>query len=155
MLAGWPDALLAERPNFGELQDPRVVADLARTAEQAGWDALFVWDHVLHVRREEREIADPWVLLTAAASHDVLAKIMYAHLYPRGGMSGMSGISVMGGGSATAAQLRAAAQLMYYGGDVVEVALAVLIMVTWYRRSGRALQRSATAAMAVNGEVLR
>ncbi|WP_367123560.1 LLM class flavin-dependent oxidoreductase [Streptomyces phytohabitans] len=54
-------------PNFGELQDPRVVADLARTAEQAGWDALFVWDHVLHVRREEREIADPWVLLTAAA----------------------------------------------------------------------------------------
>ncbi|ANY09330.1 LLM class flavin-dependent oxidoreductase [Pseudonocardia sp. HH130630-07] len=54
-------------PNFGDFQDPRVVADLARTAEQAGWDGLWVWDHVLHVRAEERALADPWVLLTAAA----------------------------------------------------------------------------------------
>ncbi|HEY3686106.1 MAG TPA: LLM class flavin-dependent oxidoreductase [Streptosporangiaceae bacterium] len=54
-------------PNFGDFQDPRVVADLARTAEQAGWDGLWVWDHVLHERARAREIADPWVLLTAAA----------------------------------------------------------------------------------------
>lgn len=54
-------------PNFGDFQGPRVIADLARTAEQAGWDALWVWDHVLHERALRRELADPWVLLTAAA----------------------------------------------------------------------------------------
>jgi hypothetical protein len=27
-------------PNFGDFADPRVVADLARRAEQAGWDDL-------------------------------------------------------------------------------------------------------------------
>lgn len=54
-------------PNFGEFSDPRVVADLSRTAEEAGWDGLWVWDHLLHERSKQREIADPWVLLTAAA----------------------------------------------------------------------------------------
>lgn len=54
-------------PNFGDFADPRVVADLARLAEQAGWDGLFVWDHVVHHKDLRREIADPWVLLTAAA----------------------------------------------------------------------------------------
>jgi alkanesulfonate monooxygenase SsuD/methylene tetrahydromethanopterin reductase-like flavin-dependent oxidoreductase (luciferase family) len=54
-------------PNFGDFADPRVVADLARRAEQAGWDGLFVWDHVTHRKALRRAIADPWVLLTAAA----------------------------------------------------------------------------------------
>jgi alkanesulfonate monooxygenase SsuD/methylene tetrahydromethanopterin reductase-like flavin-dependent oxidoreductase (luciferase family) len=54
-------------PNFGDFADPRVLADLARRAEQAGWDALFVWDHVTHRKALRRPIADPWVLLTAAA----------------------------------------------------------------------------------------
>jgi alkanesulfonate monooxygenase SsuD/methylene tetrahydromethanopterin reductase-like flavin-dependent oxidoreductase (luciferase family) len=54
-------------PNFGDFADPRVVADLARRAEQAGWDGLFVWDHVTHQKELRRKIADPWVLLTAAA----------------------------------------------------------------------------------------
>jgi alkanesulfonate monooxygenase SsuD/methylene tetrahydromethanopterin reductase-like flavin-dependent oxidoreductase (luciferase family) len=54
-------------PNFGDFADPHVVADLARRAEEAGWDALFVWDHVTWIKQERREIADPWVLLTAAA----------------------------------------------------------------------------------------
>ncbi|MQA01884.1 MAG: LLM class flavin-dependent oxidoreductase [Streptosporangiales bacterium] len=54
-------------PNFGDFQDPRAVADLARRAEEAGWDGLWVWDHVLHERSQARELADPWVLLTAAA----------------------------------------------------------------------------------------
>ena len=43
------------------------MADLARRAEEAGWDALFVWDHVTHRKKLRRTIADPWVLLTAAA----------------------------------------------------------------------------------------
>jgi hypothetical protein len=56
-------------PNFGDFADPRLVADLASRAEQAGWDGLFVWDHVVHEKRVRREFefGDPWVLLTAAA----------------------------------------------------------------------------------------
>jgi alkanesulfonate monooxygenase SsuD/methylene tetrahydromethanopterin reductase-like flavin-dependent oxidoreductase (luciferase family) len=42
-------------PNFGDFADPRVLADLARRAEQAGWDGLFVWDHVTH-RKELRRV---------------------------------------------------------------------------------------------------
>jgi len=54
-------------PNFGDFADPRLFADLARRAEEAGWDGLFVWDHVTHSKDRRRQIADPWVLLTAAA----------------------------------------------------------------------------------------
>jgi len=54
-------------PNFGDFADPGVFADLARRAEGAGWDGLFVWDHVTHRKELLRTIADPWVLLTAAA----------------------------------------------------------------------------------------
>jgi alkanesulfonate monooxygenase SsuD/methylene tetrahydromethanopterin reductase-like flavin-dependent oxidoreductase (luciferase family) len=54
-------------PNFGDFADPRLFADLARRAEEAGWDGLFVWDHVTHSKEARRQIADPWVLLTAAA----------------------------------------------------------------------------------------
>src|ERR1700683_3526830 len=54
-------------PNFGDFADPRVVAELARRAEAAGWDGLFVWDHATHRKELRRKIADPWVLLTAAA----------------------------------------------------------------------------------------
>jgi alkanesulfonate monooxygenase SsuD/methylene tetrahydromethanopterin reductase-like flavin-dependent oxidoreductase (luciferase family) len=54
-------------PNFGDFADPRAVADLAQRAEAAGWDGLFIWDHVTYEKRLLREIGDPWVLLTAAA----------------------------------------------------------------------------------------
>ncbi|MEV0183470.1 LLM class flavin-dependent oxidoreductase [Streptomyces sp. NPDC050625] len=55
-------------PNFGDFADPRTVAKVAVAAEQAGWDGLFVWDHVLHRKHEGRPFGDPWMLLTAAAS---------------------------------------------------------------------------------------
>ncbi|QXE34578.1 LLM class flavin-dependent oxidoreductase [Streptomyces sp. GMY02] len=54
-------------PNFGDFADPRTVAKVAVAVEQAGWDGLFVWDHVLHRRHSGRPFADPWMLLTAAA----------------------------------------------------------------------------------------
>ena len=54
-------------PNFGDFADPRNVATVAAAAEQAGWDGLFVWDHVLHRRHQGRPFGDPWILLTAAA----------------------------------------------------------------------------------------
>ncbi|TDU90291.1 luciferase-like monooxygenase [Kribbella voronezhensis] len=53
-------------PLFDELADARVVAELAASAEEAGWDGLFVWDHV-RWREPVRAVADPWVALTAAA----------------------------------------------------------------------------------------
>jgi alkanesulfonate monooxygenase SsuD/methylene tetrahydromethanopterin reductase-like flavin-dependent oxidoreductase (luciferase family) len=53
-------------PNFGDFADPRTVAAVASAAEQAGWDGLFVWDHLLH-RSHRRPFGDPWMLLTAAA----------------------------------------------------------------------------------------
>jgi alkanesulfonate monooxygenase SsuD/methylene tetrahydromethanopterin reductase-like flavin-dependent oxidoreductase (luciferase family) len=54
-------------PNFGDFADPEAVAVLAQAVEHAGWDALFVWDHMVHEKRLVRAIADPWILLTAAA----------------------------------------------------------------------------------------
>ncbi|MEV0237937.1 LLM class flavin-dependent oxidoreductase [Nonomuraea sp. NPDC050786] len=54
-------------PNFGDFADPRTVASLAVAAERAGWDALFVWDHVVHHKSRRRSFGDPWMLLTAAA----------------------------------------------------------------------------------------
>lgn len=54
-------------PNFGDFADPRTVAKVAAAAEEAGWDGLFVWDHVLHRRHHARPFGDPWMLLTAAA----------------------------------------------------------------------------------------
>lgn len=51
-------------PNFGPFFDVRVLADLARDAEQAGWDGFFIWDHVYW---QLFPISDPWMALTAIA----------------------------------------------------------------------------------------
>ncbi|HEY3563232.1 MAG TPA: LLM class flavin-dependent oxidoreductase [Kribbella sp.] len=56
-------------PNFGDFADGRVVAQVAAAAEEAGWDGLFVWDHVVHSKQARRgqPFGDPWMLMTAAA----------------------------------------------------------------------------------------
>jgi alkanesulfonate monooxygenase SsuD/methylene tetrahydromethanopterin reductase-like flavin-dependent oxidoreductase (luciferase family) len=56
-------------PNFGDFADARTVARVATAAEEAGWDGLFVWDHVVHSKRQRSgtPFGDPWILLTAAA----------------------------------------------------------------------------------------
>lgn len=51
--------------NFGTYADPRTVARVAETAEAAGWDGLFVSDHLAFVWGPPA--GDPWVLLAAAA----------------------------------------------------------------------------------------
>jgi hypothetical protein len=53
-------------PNFGYWSDPRKVAEFARQVEDAGWDGLSLWDHILVW--DGNEVADPWILLAAAAS---------------------------------------------------------------------------------------
>lgn len=54
-------------PNFGDFADPETFVEIAKAVEEAGWDGLFVWDHVVEQKGFEREIADPWILLAAAA----------------------------------------------------------------------------------------
>lgn len=52
-------------PNFGDYADPRASAALARTAEDSGWDGVFVWDHLLGW--DGNVVADPWTVLAAIA----------------------------------------------------------------------------------------
>ncbi len=52
-------------PNFGSFADARVTAEIAREAEGAGWDAVWLWDHVW--RDEGVPYGDPWILLAAMA----------------------------------------------------------------------------------------
>ena len=51
---------------FDALADPRVVADLAATAEAAGWEGFFVWDHLEYGDRVA-DIADVWTCCAAVA----------------------------------------------------------------------------------------
>jgi putative membrane protein len=77
------------------------------------------------------------VLVLAAAGHAVLAKYLYAH--PPLGVS----------------DAEAGAMLMYYGGDVIELGLAIVLCAQWYRATGRQLSRPGTgpgaAPSAVSG----
>jgi putative membrane protein len=69
------------------------------------------------------------VLVVAGAAHGYLAKLLYAQA------------AVLPPGLAhDPAANEAAAQLLYYGGDVAEVALAVALFATWYRRRARLAQ---------------
>ena len=51
---------------FDELADPRLLARLAATAEERGWDGFFVWDHIVY-RAPVKAVLDPWVALAAIA----------------------------------------------------------------------------------------
>ncbi|HEY6539194.1 MAG TPA: LLM class flavin-dependent oxidoreductase [Candidatus Dormibacteraeota bacterium] len=52
-------------PPFGELADPSYLGDLARRAEEAGWEGFFLWDHLVFPGVDE--VLDPWIALAAAA----------------------------------------------------------------------------------------
>ena len=54
-------------PPFDALADPAIVARLSAEAEEAGWDGVFVWDHV-NWREPVAAIADPWITLAAMAT---------------------------------------------------------------------------------------
>src|SRR5690606_23642762 len=60
------------------------------------------------------------VLFLAGAAHATLGKLMYGHALPRG-----AGLAVE--------EIEAAAKLMCYGGDIAELALAVMLFITWLR----------------------
>ncbi len=60
-------------PNFGAYGRPRALIDMAQTAEAAGWDALFIWDHI--TRDWPVELVDPWIGLAAAATATTRIKL--------------------------------------------------------------------------------
>lgn len=68
------------------------------------------------------------VLFLSFGAHAVLAKIMYAYNLPEVSTGEM------------AHQIREAAQMMYYGGDVAELALVVFIFLRWYRKQRRSFR---------------
>ncbi|XMA39929.1 cytochrome c oxidase assembly protein [Streptomyces albogriseolus] len=74
-------------------------------------------------------------LLAAGAAHAVLAKSLYAAGPP--------------GTAFAPPDLRSGAQLMYYGGDAVEVLLALTLAVQWYVTTGRRRAREAVRSARV------
>ncbi|GAA2723159.1 LLM class flavin-dependent oxidoreductase [Cellulomonas aerilata] len=55
-------------PNFGVGLDAAAVGDAAATAEAAGWDGFFLWDHTLAFPPGPVDLVDPWIALTVAAT---------------------------------------------------------------------------------------
>jgi alkanesulfonate monooxygenase SsuD/methylene tetrahydromethanopterin reductase-like flavin-dependent oxidoreductase (luciferase family) len=53
-------------PPFDALADPALLATVAAEAEAAGWDGVFLWDHLLYADPVV-EILDPWICLAAMA----------------------------------------------------------------------------------------
>ncbi|OLD98834.1 MAG: hypothetical protein AUG91_08275 [Actinobacteria bacterium 13_1_20CM_4_69_9] len=52
--------------NIGSYADPRVGVRVAEAADAAGWDGVFIWDHLAFVW--DAPAADPWVTLSAIAA---------------------------------------------------------------------------------------
>ena len=50
--------------NFAPFADPRRLAELAKEAEDNGWDGFFLWDHI---HWHGPPMVDPWVALAAIA----------------------------------------------------------------------------------------
>ncbi len=54
-------------PNVGRFGDPGALLRLARMAEDSGWDAVYVWDHVLY-HDPDWPVANPTVVAAAIAA---------------------------------------------------------------------------------------
>jgi alkanesulfonate monooxygenase SsuD/methylene tetrahydromethanopterin reductase-like flavin-dependent oxidoreductase (luciferase family) len=54
-------------PNVREYADPRLLAEFAAEAEAAGWDGVFVWDHIAREEDPSVPATDPWIALAAMA----------------------------------------------------------------------------------------
>lgn len=66
-------------------------------------------------------------LLAALAVHDVLAKYLYLH---------------PGGHADSVVDSRRGAQVMWYGGEAIDIAVAVVLFAQWYAAGGRELARN-------------
>lgn len=50
-------------PSVDDYADAACLADLAQQAEAAGWEGVFIWDHI----GQPAAVADPWIALAAMA----------------------------------------------------------------------------------------
>jgi alkanesulfonate monooxygenase SsuD/methylene tetrahydromethanopterin reductase-like flavin-dependent oxidoreductase (luciferase family) len=57
---------------FGAYSNPRQVVQLAQAAEAAGWEALWIWDHMLM----PYGAGDPWITLAAVAASTQRLKLI-------------------------------------------------------------------------------
>jgi putative membrane protein len=80
------------------------------------------------VRRRYGLVLRAGTVVVAGAAHAVLAKTLYGDPPPHTAFA--------------ATDLARGAELMYYGGDLVEISLAVLLAAQWYAASGRDLTRA-------------
>jgi alkanesulfonate monooxygenase SsuD/methylene tetrahydromethanopterin reductase-like flavin-dependent oxidoreductase (luciferase family) len=55
-------------PCAGEGGDPRTTAELARLAEESGWDGVFLEVYIVHHSAIDAPTYDPWVALAAVAT---------------------------------------------------------------------------------------
>jgi alkanesulfonate monooxygenase SsuD/methylene tetrahydromethanopterin reductase-like flavin-dependent oxidoreductase (luciferase family) len=58
-------------PNVGEFGDPRILVELGVAAEEHGWHAVYVWDHLLyHDLHHDADwpVANPTVVISALAA---------------------------------------------------------------------------------------
>ena len=55
--------------NLGIYSDFEGLIALAQNAEEAGWDGIFPWDHILHKPRADSRVIDPWIALAAIAAN--------------------------------------------------------------------------------------
>ena len=54
-------------PNAGSWGDPRTLGELARVAEEAGWDGVFLEDYIVWQGHQGTPTYDPWVILAVMA----------------------------------------------------------------------------------------
>src|SRR5262245_23766530 len=59
--------------NIGTYADPNVGLRVAEAAEAAGWDAVFMWDHLAFIWGQPA--SDPWVTLAAIAAKTTRVRI--------------------------------------------------------------------------------
>jgi putative membrane protein len=73
-----------------------------------------------------------FVLFLSIGLHAFLSKFMYAYLFPRNSLYAEE-------------EIRAAAKLMYYWGDLAELTVVILLFIGWYAKGRGLAQRSAVA----------
>lgn len=63
--------------NYGDLADPGLLVEYSVAAEEAGWDGVFLADHLIDwdVSGPDRPIADPWITLAGVASRTERIKL--------------------------------------------------------------------------------
>ena len=54
-------------PNVREYADPRLLVELAVEAEAAGWDGVFVWDHIARDEDPSHPATDAWIAVAGMA----------------------------------------------------------------------------------------